>query len=241
MVIFPAIDIIGGNVVRLFQGDYSKQQTFGDNPADFALRFYTAGARHLHLVDLDGAKAGVLQNFETARAIKAAVPDMFIELGGGIRSEAAVENCFEAGIDRVILGTSALKDPRFTQKMVAEYGGKIAVGIDARDGKVAIDGWLATSDTDSVSFCKEMRNTGVRHIIYTDISRDGAGQGANLEIYKTLAEIEGIDITASGGVTSLGDVAALCGIGLYAAIIGKALYTGAIDLTDAIMTAESKT
>ena len=234
MILFPAIDIIGGNAVRLFQGDYTKQQVFGDDPAGFALRFYTSGARHLHVVDLDGAKSGFPCNFDLIKTIKASVPGLFIELGGGIRTEAAVESCFEAGINRVILGTSALRDPAFTKSMAAKYGDGLAVGVDARDGKVAVEGWLDTSETDSIRFCKEMRDIGVEYIIYTDISRDGAEQGANLEIYRTLSEIEGLNITASGGVSSLKDIAALRDIGLYAAIIGKALYTGAIDLAEAI-------
>lgn len=237
MFIYPAIDLIDGRAVRLFQGDYTKQQVFDDNPAAVAVRFAEAGAQYLHLVDLDGAKDGELRNFEMVRAIKAAVPGIFIELGGGIRDEAAVSRCFEAGINRVILGTAALKKPVFTKNMIARYGESIAVGVDARDGRVAVGGWLDTSDIDSVEFCKEMCEIGVRHIIYTDISRDGAENGANLKIYKILSDINGLSFTASGGVSSLEDVAALREIGLYAAIVGKALYTSAIDLAEAIETA----
>lgn len=236
MVIFPAIDMIDGKVVRLFQGDYEKKQVFGDDPAAYAKRFYDDGARFLHLVDLDGAKEGKPRNFDTVEAIAKAVPDMLIELGGGIRDEATVERCFAAGISRVILGTAALRDKAFTETMVRKYAERIAVGVDARNQKVAVEGWLDTSDIDSVDFCKEMGAIGVRYIIYTDISRDGAERGANLAIYEKLSEIAGVNFTASGGVSSLDDVKNLRDMGLYAAILGKALYTGAVDLKEAIET-----
>lgn len=233
MILFPAIDIIGGKAVRLFQGDYNKQETFGDDPAAFALGFEKAGATHLHLVDLDGAKEGGPRNFGTVRTILSKT-SLFAELGGGIRDEATVEQCFEAGLGRVILGTAALRDPAFTRAMANKHGDKIAVGVDAREGKVAIEGWLKTSDTDSITFCKEIRDSGVKHIIYTDISKDGAGAGTNLNAYETLSQIEGLQVTASGGVSSLGDICALRDMGLYAAILGKALYTGALDLAQAL-------
>lgn len=236
MHLFPAIDIIGGKAVRLFQGDYNKQETFGDDPAAFARGFEEAGASHLHLVDLDGAKEGGPRNFDTVRAILAQTA-LFAELGGGIRDEATVEQCFAAGIGRVILGTAALRDPTFTRAMARKYGEKIAVGVDAREGKVAIEGWLKTSDTDSLTFCKEMRDSGVKYIIYTDISKDGAGTGTNLEVYETLSQIDGLNITASGGVSSLEDIRALREMGLYAAILGKALYTGKLDLAEALQEA----
>lgn len=239
MKLFPAIDLIGGKAVRLYQGDYTKQQTFGDDPAAFARGFEKSGARYIHLVDLDGAKEGGPRNFETVKVILAQT-GLFAELGGGIRDEETVERCFAAGIGRVILGTAALRDPAFTRAMVAKYGEAIAVGVDARDGKVAVEGWLQTSDVDSISFCREMRDIGVKHIIYTDISKDGAGEGTNLAAYDTLSAIDGLHITASGGVSTLEDIAALRGMGLYAAILGRALYTGALDLSQAIAAAGSQ-
>lgn len=240
MILFPAIDMLGGKAVRLFQGDYAQSQVFGDDPAAFARRFAAEGASHLHLVDLDGARAGQPQNFDILRAI-AAEANLFIEFGGGVRSEETVEACFAAGVRRVILGTAALKDAAFTRRMAARYGDAIAVGVDARDGRVAVEGWLETSDADGLSFCRQMQDIGVKHIIYTDISRDGAQKGANLVLYEQLAGLEGLNITASGGVSSLADIAALRDMGLYAAILGKALYTGAVRLPDALEAAEGGT
>ncbi|MDL2252891.1 1-(5-phosphoribosyl)-5-[(5-phosphoribosylamino)methylideneamino]imidazole-4-carboxamide isomerase [Ruminococcaceae bacterium OttesenSCG-928-I18] len=233
MLLFPAIDLIEGMAVRLYQGDYSQQQTFGNDPAAFAEAFQKKGATHLHLVDLEGAKAGRPCNQAAVKKILEKT-NVFTELGGGLRTEKDIENSFAMGVDRVILGTSALKDPAFTKQMVDRFKEKIAVGVDARDGKVAVEGWLSTSETDSVDFCLKMREIGVRYIIYTDISRDGTGTGANLEIYRQLSDIDGLHITASGGVSTLEDIAALRQMGLYAAIIGKALYTGGIDLGQAI-------
>ncbi len=237
MFVIPAIDLIDGQVVRLFQGDYAKQETFGKDPVAFAKQFEQAGASWLHLVDLDGAKAGRPCNVQAIRAITEKT-GLNVELGGGIRNEENVRLAFSLGVQRVILGTSALKDPIFTKAMVERYGERIAVGVDARDGKVAIEGWLATSETDSVEFCKQMQAIGVKHIIYTDISKDGAGQGTNLEVYKSLGEIKGLAFTASGGVGSLQDIDALRKMGLYGAIVGKALYTGNVDLATALAAAE---
>ncbi len=236
MKLFPAIDILGGRAVRLFQGDYARQQTFGDDPAAFARGFAQAGASCLHLVDLDGAKEGAPRNFDTVRTILQST-SLFAELGGGIRDETAVEQCFAAGVGRVILGTAALREPAFTRAMAKKYGGHIAVGVDARDGKVAVEGWLQTSDVDSFDFCREMRDIGVSYIIYTDIAKDGTGAGPNLAAYQKLAGIEGLYITASGGVSTLEDIRALRGMGLYAAILGRALYTGAVDLKEALAAA----
>ncbi len=238
MLIFPAIDMIDGKVVRLFQGDYNKTEVFGDDPSAYAKQFFDSGARCLHLVDLDGAKEGTLRNFESVKKIVDAVPGMLIELGGGIRDDLAVERCFEAGVSRVILGTAALKDRDFTKRMVKQYGDRIAVGVDARGGRVAIEGWLNTSKTDSISFCKEMAGIGVRYIIYTDISKDGAGTGTNRDIYRELKKIDGLMVTASGGISSIDDILALRDMDLYAAIIGKALYNGTIDLREAIASAK---
>ncbi len=233
MIVIPAIDLINGQVVRLFQGDYNKQEIFGKDPVAFAKQFEAAGAKWLHLVDLDGAKAGRPCNVEAIRAI-AENTELSIELGGGLRDEKSVELAFSLGVQRVILGTAALRDPDWTKTMVERYQEKIAVGVDARDGKVAIEGWLSTSETDSFDFCVEMKKNGVKHIVYTDISKDGAGQGTNLEIYKKLQTIEGLFVTASGGVTSFEDINALRELQLYGAIVGKALYAGNIELSKAI-------
>ncbi len=237
MIVIPAIDIINGQVVRLFQGDYGKKQTYGKDPMVFAKQFEQAGAQWLHLVDLDGAKAGRPCNVDIISAITEETR-LSVELGGGIRNEDNVELAFSLGVERLILGTSALKDPAFTKRMVKRYAEKIAVGVDARNGKVAVEGWLNTSDTDSIEFCEQMKEIGVKHIIYTDISKDGVGEGTNLSIYEKLGKIEGLSITASGGVSSLADIEALQELGLYGAIVGKALYTGDIELPEALALAE---
>lgn len=232
MLIFPAIDLIDGKVVRLFQGEYDQCQFFNGTPAEHAARF-AAAARQLHVVDLDGARMGSPQNREAVERIREAAPGVLIELGGGIRTEADIAGWLEAGIDRVILGTSAL-DQDFLRRMVKRYGAAISVGVDARAGRVAVGGWLETTERDSMEFCRRLRDLGVGHVIYTDIARDGASKGANLEVYARLAEIDGLQITASGGVSTLEDVMALRDMGLYAAIIGKALYTGQLDLAQAV-------
>lgn len=239
MHLFPAIDLMDGKVVRLYQGDYKQSQVFGDEPSAFAQRFKEEGAQYLHLVDLDGAKAGSPQNFTVVEQI-AREGGLFIELGGGIRNEEAIKRCYAAGVDRVILGTAALRDRAFTQRMLEQYGDRVAIGVDARDGHVAVEGWLETSDTDSLLFCRQMRDAGAAYIIYTDIARDGAQRGTNLAVYSELQKIDGLHITASGGVSSLGDVEALRDMGLYAAILGKALYTGAIQLEEALAVAHKE-
>ncbi len=234
MLLFPAIDLLGGKAVRLFQGDYAQSTVFGENPADFAAKFAMQGAQCLHLVDLDGAKGGAPQNFSAVQDIVKAAPNMLIELGGGIRTEQTVEKYLEMGISRVILGTAALKDAEFTKRMVKQYGERIAVGVDARDGKVAVEGWLSTSNTDSIEFCRTMQDIGVRYIIYTDIARDGAQRGSNIEVYEQLAELKGMSFTASGGVSSVQEIARLRDMGLYAAILGRALYEGTVQLKDVL-------
>ncbi|MDR1066738.1 MAG: 1-(5-phosphoribosyl)-5-[(5-phosphoribosylamino)methylideneamino] imidazole-4-carboxamide isomerase [Clostridiales bacterium] len=236
MIIFPAIDLLGGRAARLFQGDYSKVSDYGD-PREFAKKFKLKGATHIHIVDLDAAKSGSPVNFDTARDI-ASCNDIFVQLGGGARNEETVEAYFAAGVKRVILGTSALKDPTFTRRAIERYGGGIAIGVDAVNGKAASEGWIDVSQTDSLDFCKEMREIGAEYIIYTDISRDGSNAGANLRVYERLAKLDGVNITAAGGVSSLEDVAALRDMGLYAAILGKAVYTGLIDVGEAIRVAE---
>lgn len=237
MEIFPAIDLLNNNAVRLYQGDYNQIEIFGE-PSEFAQTFAQQGALNLHLVDLDGAKIGKPTNQEIIRKITSNNPTLFCELGGGIRDEKTVETYFEAGIGRVILGTAALQDKDFTKKMLQKYTNKIAIGVDAKNGKVATEGWLNVSNVDSYSFCKEMTQLGAEYIIYTDIARDGTGTGANIAAYEKLAKISGLNITASGGVSSLDNIEKLKEIGLYAAILGKALYNKSIALPDALSAAK---
>ena len=233
MQIFPAIDLSGGQVVRLYQGDYDKMTVYGADPCAVAREFMAAGARYLHVVDLDGAKDGTLANFDSIAAL-AKQGGLYIEVGGGIRTEERIQKYLDLGVSRCILGTIAVKDFDFTARMAKKYGDKIAVGVDARDGYVAVSGWLETSREKGVDFCRRLRDAGVQTVIYTDISRDGAEQGTNLELYRELADIEGLNITASGGVSSIEELKELRTIGTHAAILGKALYTGRLDLADVI-------
>ncbi|MDD6539893.1 MAG: 1-(5-phosphoribosyl)-5-[(5-phosphoribosylamino)methylideneamino]imidazole-4-carboxamide isomerase, partial [Firmicutes bacterium] len=197
MNIYPAIDLRDGKVVRLYQGDYDQMTVYQEDPVDVARSFKAAGADYLHLVDLDGAKDGELVNFDTIKAIVEDV-DMFVEVGGGIRDEERIKQYLDLGVGRVILGTIAVKDREFLEKMVSVYGERIAVGVDARDGRVAINGWKEITDIDSFEFCEYLRDIGVKAVIYTDISRDGGLQGTNMEVYRKLQEIQGLEITASG-------------------------------------------
>ena len=233
MKLFPAIDLMGGQAVRLVQGDYAKKTVFSDSPVAVAGAFAQSGATCLHLVDLDGAKDGTLANFDTVKQIIAAT-SMFAEIGGGIRTEERILRYLDAGAGRVILGTVAVKDPDFTARMLSKYGAQIAIGVDARNGFVATDGWLATSQQDSFAFCETLRGMGAKTVIYTDIARDGAMQGTNLPAYRRLSAIAGLDVVASGGVSTMEDIRALRGMQLAGAILGKALYTGAIDLSAAL-------
>lgn len=237
MQIFPAIDLRGGQVVRLYQGDYDKMTVYGQDPCAAAREFTAAGAKYLHVVDLDGAKDGTLANFETIAAI-AKQGGLYIEVGGGIRSEDRIKQYLDLGVGRCILGTIAVKDFGFTARMAEKYGGKIAVGVDARDGYVAINGWKELSGEKGVDFCRRLADVGVGAVIYTDISRDGAEKGANLELYRELAQIKGLRVTASGGVSSLEELEELRRIGTHAAILGKALYTGRLDLKTVIRTVQ---
>ena len=229
MQIFPAIDLRDGNVVRLYQGDYDQMTVYGENPCAMAKTFVDAGAGYLHVVDLDGAKDGTTANFETIAAI-ARQGGLYIEVGGGIRTEERIQRYLDLGVGRCILGTIAVKDFNFTARMAKKYGDQIAVGVDARDGYVAINGWKELSQERGVDFCRRLYEAGVQTVIYTDISRDGAEQGTNLELYRELAGIEGLHITASGGISSLEELKELQKIGTHAAILGKALYTGRLDL-----------
>ncbi len=231
--IYPAIDLIGGRVVRLFQGDYDKETVYSQDPCAIAGGFVEAGARYLHLVDLDGAREGTAANFSGIEAI-ARQGGLFIELGGGLRTQERIERYFELGVNRCILGTVAVTDFDFTCRMARKYGDGIAVGVDAREGYVAIKGWKELSAEKSVDFCRRLRDGGVKRIIYTDISRDGAGKGTNLEIYEQLSQIEGLKITASGGVGSIEEIKKLEDMGISAAILGKAIYSGELDLAEVI-------
>ncbi|MBR6584772.1 MAG: 1-(5-phosphoribosyl)-5-[Firmicutes bacterium] len=233
MNIFPAIDILGGCAVRLFKGDYDQMTIYSTQPAEIAKDFEAAGARFIHLVDLEGAKSGTTPNIETIKQIRAE-SSLFIEVGGGIRSMEVIRTYLNAGVNRVILGTAAVNDPDFLKEAVETYGEKIAVGVDIKDGFVAIKGWTEKSEHDGMEFCRKMQELGVKTIICTDISKDGAMKGTNRELYRQLSEELHIDIIASGGVSSIDDVKALAEMNLYGAIIGKAYYTGAIDLRKAL-------
>ncbi|MDO4847362.1 MAG: 1-(5-phosphoribosyl)-5-[(5-phosphoribosylamino)methylideneamino]imidazole-4-carboxamide isomerase [Clostridiaceae bacterium] len=237
MIIFPAIDLYDGKAVRLLKGDYNKMTVYSDNPTEIAMDFRDKGATHIHLVDLEGAKDGTTPNLETVLKIKEK-SGLFCEIGGGIRSMETVDKYLSAGIDRVILGTSAVNDEKFLLEAVEKYGERIAVGVDIRDGFVAIKGWIEKSELDAYGFCEKMQAVGVKTLICTDISRDGAMQGTNLELYKELSERFSVDVTASGGVSTIDDVKRLREMELYGAIIGKAYYTGAIDLREAVQAAE---
>ncbi len=233
MIIFPAIDLYDGKAVRLFKGDYNEMTVYSENPVEIAWDFEKAGATHVHLVDLEGAKDGTTPNLNVVKTIVEST-SLFTEIGGGIRDIETVKKYLDIGVDRVILGTAAVKDPEFLMLAVELYGEKIAVGVDVKDGKVAIKGWVEKSQYDCFEFCQKMQETGVKTLICTDISRDGAMQGTNRELYKELSKKFQIDITASGGVSSIEDVKALKALDLYGAIIGKAYYVGAIDLKEAI-------
>ena len=233
MLIYPAIDLFDGKAVRLYKGDYAQMTVYSDDPVSVALDFQNSGARWIHLVDLQGAKSGNTDNLSTIRAIQKAT-NLRCEVGGGIRNMETVETYLNAGIDRVILGTAAVTDNTFLQEAVQRWGEKIAVGIDIKDGFVAIKGWTEKSLLTAEEFFRHVQSVGVRTCICTDISRDGAMQGANHALYRSLSQAYHMDIIASGGVSTLEDVKILARLGLYGAIIGKAYYTGAIDLKTAI-------
>lgn len=237
MVIYPAIDMYEGKAVRLYKGDYNQMTVYNENPVEVAQDFLRQGASRIHLVDLEGAKDGTTPNFDTVCAIKKAT-GLFCEIGGGIRTMDTVDRYLSAGIDRVILGTAAVQDADFAKNAVAKYGEKIAIGIDIKDGYVAIKGWTEKSQYDAMEFCGMMQNLGIRTLICTDISRDGAMKGANHELYQLLQKKFSMDVIASGGVSSMEDVERLAKAGVHGAIIGKAYYTGAICLADAIEVAK---
>ncbi len=236
MQIFPATDILGGKVVRLTKGDYNQVKIYADSPAEMAKEFIKDGATNLHMVDLDGAKDGTLVNFDAIREA-ALIKDLFIEVGGGIRDMNKVEAYLSLGVKRVILGTAAIRNYPFVEEAVKKYGNAIAVGVDAKNGLVAVNGWQETTTVNSVEFCKKLRNSGVTTVIYTDISKDGMLSGTNLEIYKELSEIKGLDIVASGGITFADEIKTLNEMGIYGAIVGKAVYEGKLSLKDALVAA----
>ena len=233
MLIIPAIDLVQGQAVRLFRGDYAQMTIYDSDPLRVAQSFQSQGASCLHLVDLEGAKNGGTPNLEVFTRIVAET-SLFTEVGGGIRSMEAVEAYLNAGVSRVILGTAAVTDEAFLQQAVAAWGSRIAVGVDIRDGYVSIKGWTEQTAYTCDRFFEKMQKLGIQTIICTDISRDGAMAGTNLDLYRQLSQAFRMDIVASGGVSSLADVKALRDMGLYGAIIGKAYYTGAIDLRQAI-------
>lgn len=236
MKLFPAIDLFDGKAVRLFKGDYQNMTVYSEHPEEIALDFYNSGAQFMHVVDLEGAKSGQTPNIETVKKLVKATP-AFVEVGGGIRSEQVIEKYVSAGVNRVILGTSAVENPEFLKSAVKNFGDKIAVGVDIKDGFVAIKGWTEKSNFTGIDFCKKMQDEGVKTIICTDISKDGAMKGTNHDLYKTLKENLSIDVIASGGVSSIDDIIKLRESGIYGAIIGKAYYTKSIDLTEALKVA----
>ena len=233
MILFPAIDLFEGKAVRLYKGDYAQMTVYSDHPEEIAADFAACGATHIHLVDLEGARSGETPNLETVLRIRDST-GLFCEIGGGIRSMDIVDRYLGAGLDRVILGTAAIADEGFLRKAVEKYGDRIAAGADLRDGYVAVKGWTEQSGVTMADFFRKMEETGVATVICTDISRDGAMRGTNREMYRKLSEQFRVRITASGGVSTLEDVRSLREMNLYGAIIGKAYYTGDIDLKKAI-------
>lgn len=237
MKLFPAIDLYDKKAVRLYKGDYNEMTVYSDNPIEIAGDFENAGAKYIHLVDLEGAKDGTTPNIEIVKQI-ASETSLFCEIGGGIRDIETVDKYIDAGVDRVILGTAAVNDQEFLKQALSKYGDKIAVGVDIKDGFVAIKGWLEKSQYSCFEFCEMMQELGVKTLICTDISKDGAMKGTNRQLYKELSERFDVNITASGGVSSLDDIRALRELNLYGAIIGKAYYIGAINLKEALEAAK---
>jgi len=233
MLILPAIDLYDGKAVRLYRGDYSRMTVYSEDPTSVALDFKNCSASQIHIVDLQGAKDGTTPNLSVVQRVVEKT-GLFVEVGGGIRNVETVEKYLSIGVSRVILGTSAVTDPDFLKEAVGRYGERIAVGVDLKDGKVAIRGWTVVSEEDAFSFCEKMQKMGVQTLICTDISKDGAMQGTNVPLYRELSDRYSMNFIASGGVSDLNDVKRLSDLGLYGAIVGKAYYTGAIDLKEAI-------
>ncbi len=238
MIILPAIDLMDGCAVRLYKGDYAQKTVYSTDPTEVMRKFAAAGAEFAHVVDLDGAKSGLTPNLETVKSlVRVGVP---LEVGGGIRSMETVERYLDAGVARVILGTAAVKDRAFLEASLSKYGEKIAVGVDLRDGYVAVSGWTEKTDVTSDVFFADLDSLGVKTVICTDISRDGVMKGTNRELYRELSGKYKVNIVASGGVSSMEDIEALARMDIYGAIVGKAYYLGAIDIEKAIKTAKSE-
>ena len=233
MKLYPAIDLRGGQAVRLYQGDYDQMTVYNADPVAQARSFIEAGARYLHVVDLDGAKDDTTANLQTIAAI-AKLGGLKIEVGGGIRDEERIRRYLDLGVDRCILGTIAVKDFAFTEKMAQTYGSRIVVGVDMKQGYVAVNGWKEVTPEPGIDFCRRCAAAGVGAIIATDISRDGTMQGTNLDLYRELLTISGIEVTASGGIARMEELTELQAMGCHAAILGKSIYTGAIDLAEAV-------
>ena len=237
MLIFPAIDLYQGKAVRLLRGDYAQMTVYSEHPEEIAKEFAKAGAKWIHLVDLEGAKTGKTPNLQTVQKI-VSESGLLAEVGGGIRNMQTVKTYLDAGVQRVILGTAAVTDEAFLKAALDTYGDRIAVGVDIKDGKVAIKGWTVASELEAIPFCQKLQEMGVRTIICTDISKDGAMMGTNHGLYRELCEKFDLQIIASGGVSSIEDIKKLSALKIYGAIIGKAYYTGAIELTEAIEVAK---
>ncbi len=237
MLILPAIDLYDKKAVRLYKGDYNEMTVYSNNPIEIAKKFQECGATFIHMVDLEGAKNGTTPNIDEVRKV-VDYTDLKVEIGGGIRDEETVQKYIDLGVERVILGTAAVTDDEFLCKMVSKYKGAIAVGVDLKDGYVAIKGWTEKSQLTADEFFKHLSDIGVKTVICTDISKDGAMQGTNRELYKELSEKYTMDIVASGGVSSIDDIKALKEMNLYGAILGKAYYIGAVDLKEAVEVAK---
>ena len=237
MIIFPAIDLVGGEAVRLYKGDFSAKTVYSSSPLSVARDFVDAGATHIHLVDLDGALTGESNHFDLICQIKSET-GLFTEVGGGIRTREGIDRYLSRGIDRVILGTVAVTDPAFVPSLPADVRSRVEIGVDVKDGRVAIKGWTETADLDLFDFCLRFKEQGIDTVICTDISRDGAMAGSNDALYRELTARTGMKVVASGGVSSIDDVKRLKACGAYGAIVGKAYYVGAIDLREAIEVAK---
>ncbi len=233
MLIYPAIDLYDGKAVRLYKGDYAQMTVYHNDPACVAADFKAKGAACIHMVDLEGAKNGTTPNLDTICRVKEST-GLFCQVGGGIRNMEVVKRYLDAGMDRVILGTAAVTDPEFLEEAANTYGEKIAVGVDIRDGYVAVKGWTEKSELEAFAFCRHLESLGIKTVICTDISKDGAMQGPNHGLYQELSSQLGMQIIASGGVSSIDDIRCLKNIDIHGAIVGKAYYTGAVDLAEAI-------
>lgn len=233
MQIFPAVDIKDKKAVRLTRGDYDQMKVYSSDPQEVAKSFASAGAKNVHLVDLDGAKDGCLANFDVIKSIVETC-GLFVEVGGGVRDEERIAKYLDCGAGRVIIGTAAVENFEFVKNAVKRFGNAVAVGVDAKDERVAIHGWKTVTDVDSLEFCKRLRDAGVATVIYTDVAKDGVMQGTNLQVYEKLAAIKGLNVIASGGITFLDELKQLSAMGIHGAILGKALYEGVLDLREAL-------